>query len=189
MNLMPPKAVIAAIALFGFFCLGVSLTSCKRALPEETREGEAEMAIQMVSVAFTEGGQIPSKHTCDGEDLSPELAWSGVPQGAKSLALIMDDPDAPGRVFVHWVLFNIPASIAELPEGVSGIGLPGSNNFRKTGYNGPCPPSGAAHRYFFKLYALDQELKLSSGASKADIEDAMKGHILATGQLIGKYSR
>jgi Raf kinase inhibitor-like YbhB/YbcL family protein len=147
------------------------------------------MVIQMTSAAFTEGSNIPSKHTCDGEDVSPELAWSGVPQGAKSLALIMDDPDAPGRVFVHWVLFNIPASVEELPEGVSGTGLPGTNNFRKTGYNGPCPPSGSAHRYFFKLYALDQELKLPSGASKADLENAMKGHVLAMGQLMGKYGR
>ncbi len=186
---MSPKAVKLALALFGLLCLGLSLAGCKPAQSQETLEGEVEMVIQMTSAAFTEGSNIPSKHTCDGEDVSPELAWSGVPQGAKSLALIMDDPDAPGRVFVHWVLFNIPASIEELPEGVSGIGLPGTNNFRKMGYNGPCPPSGSAHRYFFKLYALDQELKLSSGASKADLENAMKGHVLATGQLMGKYGR
>ena len=186
---MSAKAVKKTIAFLVVLCLWLTLASCKPAQPEETLEGEAEMVIQVTSTAFTDGSNIPSKHTCDGKDVSPELAWSGVPQGAKSLAIIMDDPDAPGRVFVHWVLFNIPASIEELPEGVSGIGLPGTNNFRKMGYNGPCPPSGSAHRYFFKLYALDQELKLSSGTSKADLENAMKDHILATGQLTGKYGR
>ena len=147
------------------------------------------MAIQIVSAAFTEGSRIPKKHTCDGEDVSPSLEWSGIPQGTKSLALIMDDPDASGKAFVHWLLYNIPGTIEKLPEGAKGTGVPGTNNFRKTGYNGPCPPSGPAHRYVFKLYALDKELKLSAGATKSDVENAMQGHILASGQLMGKYGR
>lgn len=183
------KAVNSSIALLLLLCIGLWLGGCKATPPAETQEGESEMAIQMVSAAFTEGSGIPKKHTCDGEDISPQLGWSGVPQGTKSLALIMDDPDAPGRVFVHWVLFDIPASLTELPEGTTGSGIAGTNNFRRTGYNGPCPPAGSNHRYFFKLYALDQELKLAAGASKADLEEAMQGHILASGQLMGKYGR
>jgi Raf kinase inhibitor-like YbhB/YbcL family protein len=186
---MGSKAMKSAIALFCLLCLGVTLAGCQATAPQATQEGEGEMAIQISSSAFSEGGNIPKKHTCSGEDVSPPLAWSGVPQGAKSLALIMDDPDAPGKVFVHWVLFNIPANAKELPEGVQGSGIAGVNNFRQTGYNGPCPPPGQTHRYFFKLYALDQELKLSEGASKADVENAMQGHILASGQLMGKYAR
>jgi Raf kinase inhibitor-like YbhB/YbcL family protein len=153
------------------------------------------MSIQITSTAFNEGGSIPKKYTCDGEDISPPLAWSGVPAAAKSLALIADDPDAPAGVWVHWVIFNMPATLAGLPEGVSktpnvpGIGLQGSNDFRKTIYNGPCPPRGKPHRYFFKLYALDSTLNLKAGASKADVEKAMKGHILASGQAIGTYGR
>jgi Raf kinase inhibitor-like YbhB/YbcL family protein len=183
------KAAIKPTAYLILLCLGLTLAGCNAAPAEDTQEGEAEMAIQMSSAVFSEGSSIPRKYTCDGEDISPQLGWSGIPGGTKSLALIMDDPDAPGRVFVHWVLFNIPASLAELPEGAKAIGAQGTNNFRKMGYSGPCPPSGSSHRYFFKLYALDQELKLSPGASKADLEDAKKGHILATGQLIGKYGR
>lgn len=182
-------AMKTLIALSCLLCLGSWLAGCQAATPQETQEGETEMVIQMVSEAFIEGGKIPEKHTCDGEDVSPPLAWTGVPQGAKSLALIMDDPDAPGKGFVHWVLFDIPAATEALPEGAEGKGVPGTNNFRQTGYNGPCPPASATHRYFFKLYALDQELKLSPGATKADVESAMQGHILASGQLMGKYGR
>lgn len=156
---------------------------------EETPQGETEMTIQLTSNAFSEGKNIPRKHTCDGENLSPQLSWSGVPANAQSLALIMDDPDAPGRTFVHWVLFDIPPTVTELPEGVQNIGVPGSNSYRKNVYNGPCPPPGPAHRYFFKLYALDKQLKLAPGATKADLEAAMQGHILAWGQLMGKYGR
>jgi Raf kinase inhibitor-like YbhB/YbcL family protein len=187
--MMFPKAIKTAIALSCLLCLGGLLAGCQATTPQVTQEGEAEMAIQITSAAFSEGGMIPKMYTCSGEDLSPPLAWSGVPQEAKSLALIMDDPDAPGKVFVHWVLFNIPASAMELPEGMQGSGIPGVNNFRLTGYNGPCPPSGQTHRYLFKIYALDQELKLTEGASKADVENAMVGHILASGQLMGKFKR
>lgn len=152
------------------------------------------MAIRVQSSTFSEGGAIPRQYTCDGEDISPPLSWSGVPEGAKSLALICDDPDAPGKTWVHWVLFNLPPSMTELPEGVParedvrGGGLQGTNDFRKVGYGGPCPPSGT-HRYVFKLSALDTEVRLAPGATKADLERAMKGHILAEGALTGKYSR
>ncbi len=153
------------------------------------------MTIQITSAAFTEGGAIPKKHTCDGEDISPALAWSGIPSGTQSLALIADDPDAPVGTWVHWVLYNIPSTLNGLPEGVAkspnveGIGLQGNNGFRRSGYGGPCPPKGKPHRYFFKLYALDTSLNLKAGATKADIEKAMGGHILAQGQLMGTYGR
>jgi hypothetical protein len=147
------------------------------------------MAIQLTSSAFTEGSTIPKKYTCDGEDISPALEWSGVPQGTKSLALIVDDPDAPVGTFVHWVLYDIPADATGLPEGVTGTGTLGKSSFGKTGYGGPCPPKGPAHRYYFKLYALDTALGLKAGSTKAEVEKAMQGHILAQGQVMGKYSR
>ena len=152
------------------------------------------MALRVESPAFSEGGQIPRPYTCDGKDISPPLSWSGVPEAAKSLALICDDPDAPGKTWVHWVLFDLPPATGRLAEGiparesVSGGGIQGTNDFRKIGYGGPCPPGGT-HRYFFKLYALDTQLKLSAAATKADVERSMKGHILAEGTLTGKYSR
>jgi len=124
------------------------------------------MVMTITSTAFTECDPIPPKYTCDGEDLSPPLVWTGVPSGAKSLALITDDPDAPVGAWTHWMLFNMPASLSGLSEGipknpiVEGIGTQGNNDFRKTGYNGPCPPKGKAHRYFLKLYALDTTLNL-----------------------------
>lgn len=152
------------------------------------------MAIKITSAAFREGEMIPRKYTCDGDDVSPPLAWSGVPPEAKSVALINDDPDAPVGTWVHWVLFNLPADITELPEGVPpnlelGSGAKqGRNDFRRIGYGGPCPPGGT-HRYFFKLYALDTALPLPAGATKAELLRVMQGHILAEGQLIGKYKR
>jgi Raf kinase inhibitor-like YbhB/YbcL family protein len=152
------------------------------------------MAMRVESPAFAEGGQIPGRYTCDGKDISPPLSWSGVPEGTKSLALICDDPDAPGKTWVHWVLFNLPPRISELPEGVpaletiSGGGAQGTNDFRKIGYGGPCPPRGT-HRYVFKLCALDTEVALASGATRADLDRAMKGRVLAEAALTGKYSR
>jgi Raf kinase inhibitor-like YbhB/YbcL family protein len=146
------------------------------------------MPIQLTSSAFKEGETIPTKYTCDGANVSPPLAWSGIPGAAQSLALITDDPDAAGT-FAHWVFYNIPAGQTSLAEGVQGVGLSGTNDFRKAGYAGPCPPKGRPHRYFFKLYALDSSVDLKPGASKADLEKAMQGHILAQGQLMGKYGR
>jgi Raf kinase inhibitor-like YbhB/YbcL family protein len=152
------------------------------------------MAITITSSSFTEGGMIPKKHTCDAADISPDLKWSGVPKEVKSLALICDDPDAPGGTWVHWVLFNIPADVTTLQAGVSPDAVlkngaqHGKNDFRKLGYGGPCPPGGT-HRYFFKIYALDTLLSLESGSTKSQLLAAMKGHILAEGQLMGKYKR
>ena len=147
------------------------------------------MTIQLTSSAFKEGGDIPRRHTCDGEDLSPSLSWTGIPAGTHSLALIVDDPDAPRGDWVHWVLVDLPSDLEGLPEGVSGAGTDGKNDFGRLGYGGPCPPKGSNHRYYFKLYALDQTLGLKPGAKKVDVEIAMAGHILVQGQLMGRYGR
>lgn len=147
------------------------------------------MALQITSSAFSEGETIPRKHTCDGENVSPPLSWSGAPEGTKSLVLIADDPDAPRGVFLHWLLYDIPAETASLAEGTQGVGVPGLSDARKAGYYGPCPPPGPAHRYFFRLYALDTALNLKAGANRSEVEQAMKGHVLAQGQLMGKYGR
>lgn len=152
------------------------------------------MEIKITSSAFTEGGLLPAKYTCDGTDVSPPLQWDAVPQGTKSIALICDDPDAPMGTWVHWVLFNLPAEAKELTENIppektlANGARQGTNDFRKIGYGGPCPPSGT-HRYFFKIYALDAKVNLEAGANKRQLLKAMEGHILAQGQLIGKYKR
>lgn len=152
-------------------------------------EDEGMMELKLSSVAFQEGKNIPARYTCDGQNISPPLEWTGVPEATQSLVLIADDPDAPAGTWVHWVLYNIEAGLTGLKEGVTGVGVDGTNGFRKTGYGGPCPPKGKAHRYFFKLYALDISLDLKPGAGKADVEKAMRDHILAQGQLMGVYSR
>jgi Raf kinase inhibitor-like YbhB/YbcL family protein len=146
--------------------------------------------ITVSSTAFKNNGMIPSQYTCDGVDTSPQLSWSRGPEGTKTYALICDDPDAPMKTWVHWLIYNIPASVLSIPENDKGIkdALYGTTDFRRTGYGGPCPPSGT-HHYHFKLYALDISLPLKSGASKAEIENTMKGHILASGELIGLYAR
>lgn len=154
-------------------------------------------AIKLSSSAFSDGGEIPTKYTCDGDDVSPLLSIENAILGAKSLALIVDDPDAPGGVFVHWVIWNIPPNTTSIPENVPSTEVvelldgakQGVNDFGKLGYRGPCPPSGPPHRYIFKLYALDTTLGLGAGASKAELEDAMRGHILAETTLTGKYGR
>jgi Raf kinase inhibitor-like YbhB/YbcL family protein len=153
------------------------------------------MSFQISTTAFPSGGTIPKKYTCDGPDLSPPLSWKEAPTGTQSLALIADDPDAPSGTWVHWVLYNMPVTTKELSEGVKkdeqlpDASQQGRNDFRKIGYGGPCPPPGKAHRYFFKLYALDTKLNLKAGATKAEVEAAMKGHILAEAGLMGKYNR
>jgi len=156
------------------------------------------MPLALTSPAFTHQGEIPSKYTCDGRDISPPLAWSDVPGGAKSLVLIVDDPDAPDpaapkMTWVHWVLYNLQASSNGLPEAVVPSHLPpgtkaGLNDWKRTGYGGPCPPIGS-HRYFHKLYALDVVLPDLGAATKAKIEQAMQGHVLAQATLIGTYER
>jgi Raf kinase inhibitor-like YbhB/YbcL family protein len=152
-------------------------------------------SFKLSSPAFEPDGTIPKQFTCDGSNVSPALTWTGPPAGAKSLALIVDDPDAPAGTWVHWVIFDLPASARELAEGMpqdaelAGGARHGRNDFRRLGYGGPCPPPGPAHRYFFKLYALDARIGLKPGATKADLENAMKGHIIAKAELIGRYGR
>ena len=159
-----------------------------------TQGGQA-MAFAIRSPVFPAGGTIPKRYTCDGPDVSPPLSWTEPPAGTKSLALIMDDPDAPVGTWVHWVLYNLPASTRELAEGtpisetLANGARQGTNDFRKIGYGGPCPPQGPAHRYFFKLYALDTELNLAPGATKKQLEAAIAGHILTQAELIGRYGR
>lgn len=150
--------------------------------------------MELKSPAFEEGGMIPKKHTCDGEDTSPPLKWASVANGTKTLALICDDPDAPRGTWVHWVIFNIPGDTRDLAENMPHLKeLPigakqGTNDFRKIGYGGPCPPGGT-HRYYFRIYSLDSDLNLEAGATKAQLLEAMKGHVLGEGQLMGKYKR
>jgi Raf kinase inhibitor-like YbhB/YbcL family protein len=167
----------------------ISLAGCSST--ESTPE-EVEMTLKLSSLAFQDGGGIPEKYTCKGQDISVPLAWGELPPGARSLTLIVEDLDTSSR-FAHWVLFNIPSSVSELPEAVSNTsGLPGGavegrNDFGRTGYGGPCPPSGKSHRYQFNLYALDSTLNLKEGATKKQVIAAMEGHLLAGGQLTGTY--
>lgn len=149
--------------------------------------------MQLTSPAFAQGEKIPSKYTCEGQNISPELRISGVPSQAKALVLIMDDPDVPAfvrkeKMWDHWVVYNIPPSTTVIPENSQPQGIPGKNTGGDLNYMGPCPPD-REHRYFFKLYALDQPLPLSSGASKSDVEKAMVGHIIAETQLMGRYEK
>ena len=153
------------------------------------------MSLTISSPSFSNGGDIAKKFTCDGADVSPQLTWSRSPSGTKAFALLVDDPDAPVGNWNHWTMWNIPESAQSLQEGVNKVPrLPdgaeqGMNDFHKTGYNGPCPPPGKPHRYYFKLFALDNKLNLKSGAAKRDLETAMKGHILGQGEWMGRYRR
>jgi Raf kinase inhibitor-like YbhB/YbcL family protein len=187
-----PATYLSGIVL-ALLLVGCSYLDQLRGLPA-TEEAKG-MAIQLTSTAFAEDKPIPVVHTCEGDDVSPPLSWSNVPAGTKSLALIGDDPDAPGRTWVHWVVYGIPPNVSELPQAVpttetlSNGAQQGTTDFGRVGYGGPCPPKGKPHRYFFKLYALDSELPLKTRATKQDILNAMKGHILAEGQLMGTYQR
>jgi Raf kinase inhibitor-like YbhB/YbcL family protein len=166
--------------------------------PLLARTPEGYMSLVLTSAAFAALGAIPTLHTCEGRDVSPPLAWTGVPAGAKSLVLIVDDPDAPDpkaprTTWVHWVLYNLPPSSTGLAEGITASALPagtreGQNDWKRTGYGGPCPPIGR-HRYFHKLYALDVLLPDLGPATKADVEAAMKGHVLAQAELVGTYQK
>jgi len=184
------KNIIATVTVsILLFC------SCKNGEQADSEAvGGKKMEIKITSPAFEDGGLIPAKYTCDGADISPPLQWGAVPEGTRSIALISDDPDAPVGTWVHWVLFNLPAEAAELAENIppektlpNGASQ-GVSDFGRIGYGGPAPPSGT-HRYFFKIYALDTQIDLAPGADKARLLKAMQGHILAQGQLIGKYSR
>ena len=153
------------------------------------------MAFELRAAAFGNGGEIPRKHTCSGADISPELSWKRVPEGAKALALIVEDPDAPGGTWTHWLIWNIPASKSGLPEAVprkSSLdegAMQGANDFNRIGYGGPCPPPGRPHRYFFRLYALDQALEVRAGAGRGEFDGAMAGHVLEQAEYMGMFKR
>ncbi len=151
--------------------------------------------MQVNSRVISPGGEFPKRNTCDGGDISPQLSWSEPPKGTQAFALILDDPDAPRGTFTHWLLWDVPGSSRELPENLPkaaslpGGGSQGRNDFGKTGYGGPCPPPGKPHRYFIRLYALDKPLAIKPGASRAELEHALQGHVLAQGELMGRYGR
>ncbi len=179
-------AVVPVLAL----CLTALLpSSC-----ESQEVSPVALTLSLSSTAFQEGGSIPDRYTCEGQDISPQLSWGELPVGTKSLALIVDDIDTSGK-FTHWVIFNIPSASRELAEAVPAQSslpdgaLQGKNNFGNIGYGGPCPPSGKPHHYRFTLYALDSALNLEAGASKKQVLDAVEGHTLARGELIGTYQR
>ena len=194
---------VAALVVIagGAYAFNRSFTQPRDTVSTQTRTGApttmSTLTLSLTSSAFAEDASIPSRFTCDGDrSVSPPLSMAGVPQGTKSLALIMDDPDVPKAlygdgVFDHWVLFNIPPETREIPEGGS-AGVAGANSAGENAYTGPCPPpqyEPSEHRYVFKLYALDSELSLQAGAGKADVEKAIEGHILAQTQLVGRYKR
>lgn len=185
-------AGFAVVLLLGL-PLGCTLSDANRAIPPQLSQ-QALTTMKLESTAFTSNQLIPSTYTCDGKDISPPLSWSEPPEKTQSFALIVDDPDAPGRTFVHWVLYNLPPTTRQLPEGLphqpelSLGGRQGKNDFDRYGYGGPCPPSGT-HRYYFKLYALDAELDLELGVTKSALLKAIEGHLLAETELIGHYSR
>jgi len=148
--------------------------------------------MSLSSSAFKDGQPIPVDYTCDGKNISPPLSWSGAPSETQSLLLIVDDPDAPAGVWTHWLLWNISTDTSALPEDFSkspSTGKQGTNDFKKLGYGGPCPPAGKAHRYFFRIYALDTTLNVAAGATRKEIDAAMAKHVLATGQWMGTYQR
>ena len=186
------QRLIRIPALAGMACLLAAGGSyCQAAAPPQG----ASPRLSLTTKAFNPGGIIPKQFACDGVDSSPDLEWSNAPQTTRSFALIVEDPDSPGGTWVHWVVYDLPAGTHNLPEGVakrSDIqtgGRQGYNDFDRLGYNGPCPPPGAPHRYFFRLYALDTFLNLKGRVTKAAVEQATKGHVLAEGELMGRYGR
>ena len=192
-RLRKPYNIFRVAVLLTLLCLVVVLLAGCESREQSLKEGEMVLAVS--SPAFQEGSKIPTKYTCEGQDVSPALTWGESPVETQSFALIVDDPDAPVGVFTHWVIFNIPSDSRQLAEAIptqaqlpSGA-LQGKNDFGRIGYGGPCPPSGRPHRYRFTVYALDQSLDLDAGASKKQVLDAMRGHILAQGQLTGTYQR
>ena len=187
MRLLIPIIVLIPIIIYG----------CSSVEPQQdeiigkgtqVRQIDEVFNMKLTSPAFEHNQGIPSEYTCDGSDTSPELNIEGVPENTKSLVLINDDPDAPVGTWDHWIVFNIPPTTTKINKGQEPSGLGGKNSWGKTGYGGPCPPSGT-HRYFFKLYALDTELDLQEGAAKNDIESAMEGHIIEKAELMGTYRK
>jgi Raf kinase inhibitor-like YbhB/YbcL family protein len=163
--------------------------------PDLVGQRNSAMAFTISSPSFSNGGNIDKKFTCDAADVSPQLTWTQPPAGTKSFALLVDDPDAPAGNWNHWTMWNIPANVTALPESVPKTARlddgseQGANDFHKTGYNGPCPPPGKPHRYYFRLYALDAMLNLKAGATTSDLEGSMKGHVLAQAEWMGRYRR
>ena len=173
--------------LYLLLCTALGLAACSSAV---NLEGDYPMDMELTSSAFAAGERIPDQFTCEGENVSPPLEWSGVPETeAESLVLLVDDPDAPVKTWVHWVVYNLPPDIPRLEKGSSGGGEIGRNDFKELGYGGPCPPPGDAHTYQFKLYALDTTLDLEAGAAKRDVELAMQDHVLDLAELTGTFSR
>jgi Raf kinase inhibitor-like YbhB/YbcL family protein len=179
--------------LLATLCLLV-LVGCRARELQDTSATAGSGTLALSSPAFDDGGAIPAQYTCDGQDLSPPLEWSGPPSGTESFALIVDDPDAPSGTWVHWVIYDLPAETRQLPEDVpaedrlANGGVQGTNSWPKTGYGGPCPPGGT-HHYFFKLYALDIMLGAEPGLGKVELLAAMEGHVLTQTQLVGTYAR
>jgi len=184
------RKAIFFLCIFSLVC-GLETIQAKDKFNDNIRGGKT---MEIKSSSFNHEDMIPSKYTCDGQNISPPLLWIGAPEKTKSFALICDDPDAPVGLWVHWVLFDIPANVSALPEKVScqediaGLGKNGKNTSGKFGYDGPCPPGGT-HRYYFKLYALDTVLNLKPGSTKDELLNAIKGHVLSEAQLMGRYKR
>jgi Raf kinase inhibitor-like YbhB/YbcL family protein len=181
---MTRKSLLALLTLLG---LALQL--------ESLAAGGRAMSLTIKTKAFLEGEMIPMKYTCDGDDVSPGLTWTGAPEATQSLTLIADDPDAPVGTWTHWIIWNIPPETAALFDGVPKENTlkdgarQGYNDFKRIGYGGPCPPPGKPHRYFFRLYAMDSKLDVKAGVSRNELERAMKGHVLAQAELMGKYGR
>jgi Raf kinase inhibitor-like YbhB/YbcL family protein len=188
---------ISLLSSVALLCVagGCTGTEEKPAHKTDEKKEESMVTIQVTSPAFKEGETIPERYTCEGDDLSPPLVWSQPPEGTKSLAMICEDPDAPRGMWVHWVLYGLPPDSTSLPEAVppdtvlANQVVQGKNDWGRIGYGGPCPPPGSAHRYFFKLYALDADLELQPGATRKELLQEMEGHMLAEGQLMGRYKR
>ncbi len=186
---------LAPIAWLAASLLAMGLTAAPPAPRAQAQQEAPAGKLRLMTSAFQAGGEIPSKFTCEGADVSPALTWNEPPAGTRSFMLIADDPDAPGGTFTHWLVYDLPASLRRLPEGVpttgeiQGGGRQGTNDFPKTGYAGPCPPPGKAHRYFFRLYALDEKVGLHSAATRQELEPAMRGHVLAQSEIMGRFRR
>ncbi len=182
----------SSIVLTAVAHLAVASLGCKGATPPDSKsvpDAPDPSGMLLSSPAFAQGGPIPARFTCEGQDVSPELAWSGAPAATKSFALIVDDPDAPGGTWTHWVLFDVPAATTKLAEGSKGVGLEAMTSWDRSGWGGPCPPSGT-HRYFFKLLALDvPALGKAAGASREEVEAATSGHVLARASWMGTYAK
>jgi hypothetical protein len=179
------------VKIAGLLAVGLSTTFAQQPKPA----GGAAVPFTLTTSAFAAGAAIPEQYSCKGADISPSLQWNGVPANTATFAIIMDDPDAPDGTWVHWVLWNLPANAKSLPEGVpkreqlAGGPRQGRNSFHKIGYNGPCPPAGATHRYFFRIYALDGKLDLAAGAGRSQLDAAMKGHVLAQTEYMGTFRK